>query len=131
MKWLDRSLIVSGYYFGLCTSKEDFQRELARLAVPRDNWPRFNKSPKHASVHYFEKGDGKQCAIVTIQPGRDKTGVQIAALLVHEAAHIWRAIREDMNEKEPSAEFEAYSLQAISQELMQAYSNSIKRRKRR
>lgn len=46
---------------------------------------------------------------------------QVHALLVHEAVHLWQDARRVLGEKEPSAEFEAYAVQSISQRLMEAY----------
>lgn len=42
-------------------------------------------------------------------------------MLTHEAVHIWQEIKLQLGEKEPSYEFEAYSIQNISQNLMEAY----------
>jgi hypothetical protein len=53
------------------------------------------------------------------------TGLQVAALLVHEAVHVWQLFRESIGEHGPSKEFEAYSIQAISQRLMERYRDSL------
>lgn len=50
-----------------------------------------------------------------------RTPRETVNLLVHEAAHVWRDIREGIGEKEPSSEFEAYALQNIVDELIRAY----------
>lgn len=120
--WCNRNLFISPIYYALCTSERDFHKECERLKVPRHEWPKFHKSSNHAATHWFEKGDGRVCAVVTLAPEKGKqTGVQIAALLVHEASHIWRGILAEIGEKKPCEEFEAYALQAISQDLMNAY----------
>jgi len=49
------------------------------------------------------------------------SGVERVGLIVHEAMHIWRAMRESIGEHSPSAEFEAYSIQSIAQNLIAAY----------
>ncbi len=61
--------------------------------------------------------------LVTVRPGAEKahSPVEIAGILVHEAAHVWQEIRAAMGEKNPSIEFEAYSMQAIFQELYSAF----------
>lgn len=43
------------------------------------------------------------------------------ALLVHECVHVWQEIKERMGEKEPSSEFEAYSIQLIFLGLLAIY----------
>lgn len=58
-------------------------------------------------------------ALVTVGTGR--TPLATAAFLVHEAAHVWRDIREGVGEEMPSSEFEAYALQNIVEDLFTAY----------
>lgn len=125
MKWLDRTLLVSPYYFCLCTSQADFVSVLRHIGIKHDDWPEFSKSDEHATVHFLPCENTNKCAIVCLKHNHSKTGVQICGLLVHEAMHIWRRIREELGEHEPSAEMEAYAMQWISQELMQAYLGSL------
>lgn len=52
--------------------------------------------------------------------GRD--GVAVASLLVHEAVHAWQYVLEDIGQRDkPGREIEAYALQAICIELLDAY----------
>lgn len=66
---------------------------------------------------------GKTCILVTVRDGAETShpSLEIAGILVHEAMHVWREIRERIGEKEPSSEFEAYSMQAIFQGLYDGY----------
>lgn len=50
--------------------------------------------------------------------------IQIHGLLLHEAVHIWQEIAQLMGEENPSVEFEAYSIQAIAQDLFEMYEAS-------
>lgn len=121
MKWLDRRMVDCPLHFGLCLSDVDLQRELQRLGVKQEV-PFMLADHAHATTHFLVHGaTGRHCAIVCMCPPNDRTGVQIAALLVHESVHIWQEARARMGERSPSSEFEAYSIQAIAQELMQAY----------
>ena len=123
MKWCDRALVVSPYCYGLCRTEAEFQQELKRLKIPRSDWPEFMATTHaNATVHFFEKtGDIGRCAIVCLQSSKGFTKAQVYACLAHEAVHIWQAIRDDIGEKYPSSEFEAYSIQAITQNLILAY----------
>ena len=50
--------------------------------------------------------------------------IQIHGLLLHEAVHIWQEVKLRMGEESPSSEFEAYSVQAIAQDLFEMFENS-------
>lgn len=121
VQWLNRALVTSPYYIGLCKTPEAFRRELKRLKVPREEWPEFVLTGANATVHAFQKHDGKLCAIVCLAESRKNTRHEVNGLLVHEAMHVWRWVREQIKERDPSAEFEAYAMQHIAQSLMEAY----------
>lgn len=121
--WLDRSLIT-GPYLALCLSAEEYERALAHCRVPkgsRDPWMANEHSD--AQIHYLENPERKFICIVTLRVRPGATGIQIAALLMHEAVHVWQVFCERIGENEPSKEFEAYSIQSIAQTLMQAYAD--------
>jgi hypothetical protein len=121
IKWINRGLITSPYFIGLCRSEKDFKRELKRLKVPRRNWPEWIKDGKDGCCHYLEKRDTNDlCCIVCIKITKETKKAAIIGLLVHESVHIWHAVRDELNEKDPSNEFEAYSIQCIAQRLISA-----------
>lgn len=70
-----------------------------------------------AQVDFYRDGS---MAIVHIKESK-RPLIEIHGLLLHEAVHIWQQVRELMGESEPSTEFEAYSIQAISQDLFEMY----------
>jgi len=122
MKWIDRSIIESPYHVGLCRTKEQFHRELQRLKVPYGDWPDWLCGGR-AAVHTFIKCKGRDlCAIVCINSDKKASDPLLIGLLVHEAVHVWQEICEELNEQNPSIEFEAYSIQTIAQRLIVAYS---------
>lgn len=120
MKYLSRSLVCSPYYIGLCQSEKAFRAETRRLKVPKKQRPEFLPAGSDACVHFFERHDGKLLAIVCIGSVSGRSAVEVYGLLVHEAVHVWQAICSEIGEDRPSAEFEAYAIQSIAQELMQA-----------
>lgn len=121
VKWINRSLVTSPYYIGLCTSEKKFAREMKRLKVPKLERRAFLKSGSDATTHLFDARQGRDnCAIVCIKRGKTKR-TQVHSLLVHEAMHVWRAICVRIGEDTPSDEFAAYSVQSISQRLMEVY----------
>lgn len=63
-------------------------------------------------------------AIVQIGDTSQRTSVEIHGLLLHESVHVWQRIRQRMGEHNPSTEFEAYSIQAIAQDLFAMFEES-------
>jgi len=123
INWLDRALVVTPYCYCLCLSEEQFNREMVRLHIPQNVRPCFlEKSP--ATVHFFEsenKDIHKYIAIVCLDAGQERSASQTASVLVHEAVHIWQETKKYLDEQFPSKEFEAYSIQTISQRLLESY----------
>lgn len=125
MKYLDRSLVQSTYHYALCLSEREFYRELKRLHVPQP-WPSFVNKDAHATVHFIDSPKLASVAVVCIDPSNVLPDpIVLAGLLVHESVHIFQHICADIGESDPSKEFEAYSIQWISQQLMWAYVASL------
>ncbi len=116
IKWLERDLIRLPMYWTLCTSQKELINVRKSLKVDGIEWPK-----KHANVTLLENSDGRLCAVVCISGWREHTLEQNLALLVHEATHVWQYAREYINERNPSIEFEAYAMQAITQTLFEAF----------
>ncbi|HCW3748771.1 TPA: hypothetical protein OXK62_003309 [Acinetobacter baumannii] len=74
-----------------------------------------------AQVDYYFDG---AYAIVQLGDTSERKPIEVYGLLLHEAVHVWQKIRKLMGEKEPSSEFEAYSIQAIAQDLFEMYEES-------
>ena len=74
-----------------------------------------------AQVDYYD--NGKQC-IVHLGDCSERALIEVHGLLLHEAVHIWQRVKALMGEKEPSKEFEAYSIQRIALDLFNMYEES-------
>lgn len=123
--WRDRRLMTCPFHYALCTTEKIFHKELVRLQIKQQDWPHFVLNERsHATTHFFTK-DGKTIIIVCIKVD-DRTGIEVAGLLVHEAVHIWQEMCDNIGERSPSTEFEAYSIQTISQELMWGFRDQVK-----
>lgn len=122
MKWLDRTLLVNPYHLGLCLSAKAFRKALRGLGIPKADRPGFVTPGSDATTYFFERGDKGLCAIVCI--GRKPKGTSrsaVCGLLIHEAMHVWQRARRAMGEHAPGDEGEAYAVQNIAQQLMEAY----------
>jgi len=113
--WLDRGW--QPLFIGFCPDEAAWRREVKRLGCPDTAYP-----TSDGCVTYFEGGeDHGACCIVTLNRSEGRDDVVVAGLLVHEAVHVWQHVKAKMGESEPSWEFEAYSVQAIFQQLYQAH----------
>lgn len=73
-------------------------------------------SDADGNTTFYTNGKGT-AAIVLIRKNKHSL-IKNHALVAHEAVHIWQEIKLLMGEKEPSIEFEAYSIQRITQDLL-------------
>ena len=121
-QWLSRTLIESPIHYALCLNEKQFYEEMARLKVPKHQYPSFLGAHGHAATHHIEF-KGKPVSIVCLGSQEGRTEWEVLGLLVHEAVHIWQEMCLNIGEREPSAEFEAYSVQWIAQELMRAWNH--------
>lgn len=60
------------------------------------------------------------CAVIAVHHKEFERN-RLLSLLVHEGTHVWQAFRDLIEEKEPSAEFEAYTMQEIFLNLINEY----------
>jgi hypothetical protein len=124
IKWLDRRIAHPGPYLTLCTSESEYLAAMRGLGIkPIDDWIKTEHAD--ATVHHATSKDGQQASVVCIRVSENRTAVEIAGLLVHEAVHIWQRYCECIGEHTPGAEQEAYAIQSISQELMAAYADRL------
>ena len=130
VQWLNRSLII-GPYLCLCTTEKEYHAVMDYLKVPAHQRCPWVGKRANAATHLLENQDHGLVAVVCLGDVSRRSLVDVAALLVHEAVHVWQAFCEDIGEKSPSDEFEAYSIQSISYELMTAYANKTSLRGRR
>jgi len=126
IQYCRRDLIRCGHY-GLCLSDKAFRNELKRLRVPREQWGVFVKDGKSAQVHFFQN-DTERTTLVCLQGYEKRSPVEVYGLLIHEAVHIWQTECEYMHEDTPGDEIEAYAIQSVSQNLIDAYLTLTKRK---
>lgn len=74
-----------------------------------------------AQVDYYQEGT---YAVVQLGDTSGRDLIEVYGLLLHEAVHLWQQVRVLMGEREQSSEFEAYSIQAIAQDLFEMYEAS-------
>ncbi|MBI5940144.1 MAG: hypothetical protein HY859_06935 [Caulobacterales bacterium] len=108
-------------HIGWCPSEVAWNKAMKRLGVKDAAYPTVaGCCTEFASDRYGV------CVIVTLSPtlAKPREPLEIIGLIVHEATHAFQKVCLDMGEDEPSCEFEAYSMQAITQQLIQAVDNT-------
>lgn len=119
VRWLDRRIAWPGPFLCLCLSEAEYVAAMQHLGVlPADAiWCAEDGGKTH---HISNRASGSAC-IVCICASPERTAVEVAGLLVHEAVHVWQEYCRSIGEHSPGVEQEAYGIQAIAQELMAEY----------
>lgn len=119
LKWLDRDTVFAPYTT-LCLSEAEFLKAAAHCKITNPGeW--MNESRHKAVVHTWEN-DGKLCCVVCVHPDALKAEpIEVACSLVHESVHIFQRLCDSIVEDSPSREFEAYSIERISERLMREF----------
>ena len=124
VKWLDRRISAPGPYLALVTSNAEYNAALKHVnAKAVDDWI---KSPQaHATTHLLDNPDRGLICIVAINAAPERTAIEVAGLLVHEAVHVVQEHFKWIGEYNPAPEQQAYAIQCVAQELLQAYAEKI------
>lgn len=109
---------MTGPCLALFIDQADFKAEIESLGVDDHvDWVARNAD---ATTHFLECANQTIC-IVCVRPEPEREALETITLIVHEAVHVWQRAMEDIAERHPSDEFEAYSIQAISHILIAEY----------
>ena len=114
--WLDKGWLP--VYIGFCPTEKAWHREMRRMNVMGSPYPASDGCSTR-----FKTGTGKDCVIVCVNErfGVDSCRHGLVGLIVHECTHAWRYILNAIGEDVPSSEFEAYSMQSITQQVITAF----------
>lgn len=118
--WCEPGMFPRTYY-GFCPSETAWRQAMKHLGVKDESYPRTD-----ARAVTFENRTTCDVTIIVCIHERfaAKPAVETMALIAHEATHIWQTIRKQMDESDPSPEFEAYAIQDIVLRLGAAYEQS-------
>lgn len=124
--WLERRAMPPLPYHALCLSERDYRKALAYLKVPVA--PEWVAPGADAMTHFLTSRSGEDCALVCLNISRKISYEEVAALLVHEGVHIWQHYRDAViREPKPCGELEAYVIQRITLNLLDAYRKQRRR----
>lgn len=122
-RWLDRRVACPGPYLTLVMSQAECDAAMKACGLPVTPYPSTQRAD--ATTHLLANKKGESVAIIALGDVSDRSGVEIAGLLVHEAVHVWQEHCANIGERRPASEQEAYGIQGIAQELMAEYARRI------
>jgi|SRR5690606_37610400 len=126
-RWSGERILASPIYWTVVTDERQFPHVLKEVYHPEKpphvDW--FSNSTTPGITHRFASSSGDIFCVVCIRGTDDLDPLAVAALIAHEAVHIWQFIQEYLSEEHPSIEFEAYSVQIILQQLLHEYRRQI------
>lgn len=127
-QWCERAIHYLSLRYTLFLTEAAYREEQAKLEIATGALGYYLNSPHaNATTHFYVQTNGDRLAIVCLGPTKDRTLVQVHALLVHEAVHIWQEHIRLIGECNESNEFEAYGIQNIAQELMESFHRQQRR----
>jgi hypothetical protein len=118
--WCDRSLF-RGPRFAVVTSQRSFRAVLKQIDALDDVDP-YCEPSWLACTHAFDVSGELVCVVgLNLTRIAELEPIDAAALLVHEAVHVWQHTRGAMGPGDLGVETEAYAVQNIAAQLMRAY----------
>lgn len=122
MKWLGRETVRAPHLL-LCLSEKEYLRAAKHCGVAQPfAWLGVGAA---ATCHTWEKQGKLICVVCLRPPSDDADPIHIACSLVHESVHVFQELCESIGETNPSPEFEAYSIERISEQLMREYARRL------
>lgn len=130
-EWCQRRIFLS-QYLGLCLTEGAFYSALRHLKLPASDRPAWkHDSGANATTHFLiQRGKRGRAAIVALHDWPERSNVEVFGLLVHEAVHLWKDELRHLRETNPGEETECYGIQAIAQNLFEAFEKQTKRSRR-
>lgn len=104
--------------YGFVPSEKAWRAEMRGLKC-HEQYP-----ASDARTTSFEKAGNLRLYVTLNERLDSRNPVGIVGLLVHEAVHVWQGMCEHCGEDRAGKETEAYAIQLISSELIEAYSST-------
>lgn len=123
--WLSKEVGISLCHWCLCLTEDALKKVQSQLSK-EGRYLNLAFPTGGAECKFVYRDDKLTDCIVCLVETDDP--VDNAVSLVHEAVHIWQALCEYIGEENPSKEFEAYTIQNITQRLFDAYKMALEQR---
>lgn len=116
--WKDGTILKLPYIAVACNEKQ-WKAIIKSLGWPTDEvgW-----CADRAGTVSRAESDTNELALL-VQINMAQTDENLLRTCVHESVHVWQAYKEYIHEREPSKEFEAYSVEGIFKIIYRAVSD--------
>ncbi len=123
MKWLDNTLVPAPLPYSLCRTEKEFRKLLRKLGLKLQNQPEYMPKGAGACTHFFNGASESDPDVVIVCFDKDAgySTVESHVILTHEAVHVYQYQRDALGEATPGCEAEAYAIQTITHNLINAY----------
>ena len=133
-RWYTLGFLLAGVNYSLFLDNKLFKKEYNKIAKDFGfigDVPKFILSDDaSATIHSLTTKLGDITALVCMKIDKEKSDAQIISLLVHEVVHVWQQIKEVAGIFNPNKEFEAETIQQITQDLLSELLIALEKRKK-
>lgn len=119
------SRVELGPYIGLVLTKKEYDDELARLAPGKEFKPWVDDYGSNGRVTSLTNKDGNRVCLVSLSTEVQKDARLAMSTICHESVHVWQEHCAHIGEDEPGLETEAYGVQAIYDQLVDAFAKRV------
>jgi hypothetical protein len=123
VEWLCRRVAIPGPYLTLCLSQAECDAAFDHLKATRKVW---TLTKQGATTHHLESPEGEATCVVCLSGWEGVPPLEVVALLVHEAVHVWQWHCARIGETDPGSEQEAYGIQHISLSLCSEFERRMR-----
>ena len=116
--WINKGWQPIG--IGYVPSAEAWAIEVKRWNIINEPWPFADRKYGGFANVITDRKDGSLIGIYVFIDVHDRLFIDIVGTIVHESAHVWQSIRRVLGVEKPDNETDAYALQHISVELINA-----------
>lgn len=118
LRWLSRDTVRAPRLL-LVLSQSEFLRAAKECGIDDPGqWLDEDRNP--AVLHSWESRGRLSCLLCLNAPD-NYDPIDVATTIVHESVHVFQRLCDSIGEQEPSREFEAYSIERISETFMREY----------
>jgi hypothetical protein len=114
-RWVELGVFPG--FVGFVPDKDSWDKTVKNLGNPTESYPTTD-----GRCTQFVKGQ-ETTILITVADGAEKNRSlsQVVGIIAHEATHAWQMIKDNIGERNPGHETEAYFIQCVTQTCFHAF----------